>query len=122
MHLEKRKNLRYQSLANARIEGLDSGEILLKDLSIIGCRLTCPLRVDVKSGGRYEVEIIPEEVSGIGKFTITAESKWSHNSENSTEFGFAILESPKGKQFQRYVDYLAWRAETGASGEKSQDL
>jgi hypothetical protein len=28
----------------------------------------------------------------------------------SCDVGFQILESPKGKEFQRFVDYLAWRS------------
>ena len=114
MQSDKRKNFRYESQANARIEGLDCGETLLKDLSIIGCCLSSARKADVKSSGRYEIEITPEEASGIGNFTLIAESVWTHTAENSMEFGFAIRESPKGKEFQRYVDYLAWRSEARA--------
>ena len=122
MQSDKRKNERYQSQAKARIEGADCGEILLKDISIIGCCLASAVNVNVKSGNRYEIEVIPEEAADIGKFKVITESKWIHAAENSTELGFAILESPKGKQFQRYVDYLAWRSETGVSGGESSGL
>ena len=110
MPSEKRKNQRYQSEAKARIAGLDRGDAFLKDLSIIGCCLVFGMPIDVKPGTQYEIEIFPEEVSGIGIFEILAETKWIHVSDNSMELGFGILESPKGKHFQRYVDYLAWRS------------
>ena len=115
MSSEKRKKSRYQSQAKARIVGLDCGEVLLKDLSILGCRLTSDKHIEVEPSTRFEIEIIPEEIADIGKFEIIAESKWINDKENSAELGFAILESPKGRQFQRYVDYLAWRSKMASS-------
>ena len=113
---ENRKNKRYQSIAKVRINGENYGDILLKDLSITGCCLESTVNFDIKTGVRYKIEIIPEHSAGIGKFRLIAESVWIHQSGGySTEFGFFIIESPRGKLFQRYVDYLAWRSETGAS-------
>ncbi|MCL2832491.1 MAG: PilZ domain-containing protein [Treponema sp.] len=109
---ENRKNKRYRSIAKAKINGADYGEILLKDLSITGCCLESTVYIDMNPNARYKIEIIPEATAGIGKFELIAESKWIHGDGYSTEFGFSILESPKGKLFQRYVDYLAWRAES----------
>ena len=115
MLLEQRKNTRYQAHAKARVVGFDCGECLLKDISIVGCCVTSAKQVDVKSGVQYEIDITPEKDAHIGKFEILVETKRSLPMENSTELGFSILESPKGRHFQRYVDYLAWRAGTGAS-------
>jgi len=112
---ENRKNKRYRSIAKVRIDGADYGEILIKDLSITGCCLESTINIEIKNGTRYKIEIIPEEAAGIGKFELITESKWIQGGSYSTEFGFFIIESPRGKLFQRYVDYLAWRAETGAS-------
>ena len=115
LHSDKRKNQRYQSIAKALINGVDYGDILLKDLSITGCCLEGTIHIDVKPGVKQKIEIIPEAAAGIGKFELTVESVWVLNGGYSTEYGFNILESPKGSQFQRYVDYLSWRAETGAA-------
>jgi hypothetical protein len=41
------------------------------------------------------------------------ESKWIHAAGYSCEIGFSILESPKGRSFQHYVDYLSWRSAMG---------
>ena len=119
MLLEKRNKHRYPSLAKAKVIGVDCGETLLKDLSIIGCCLASAGDGEVKPGNHYKIEIIPEEAAEIGKFDIIAELKRSKHEDNTIELGFAILESPKGKQFQRYVDYLAWRSEAGLSSGES---
>ncbi|MDR2303386.1 MAG: PilZ domain-containing protein [Treponema sp.] len=112
---ENRKNLRYRTLARARIEGISGGETLLKDLSITGCCVESTMYEGIKPNTRYKIEIMPEAASNIGDFELLAESKWFRTSGYSCEIGFAILESPKGRSFQRYVDYLSWRSEAGVS-------
>ena len=109
---DNRKNKRFHSIAKAHIDGVDYGEILLKDLSITGCCLESTVYPDIKPGTRHKIEIIPENSANIQKFELTAESVWILSRGYSTEFGFFILESPKGKLFQRYVDYLTWRSKT----------
>jgi hypothetical protein len=113
---ESRKNLRYQSLARAKIEGISEVEILLKDLSITGCCVECTVYVDVIPNTRYKVVVMPETAAKIGDFEILVESKWIRTGGYSCEIGFVILESPKGRLFQRYVDYLAWRSRAGNAG------
>jgi hypothetical protein len=110
---ERRKDTRYQSLAKAIIEGSDSGEALLKDLSITGCNIESEGLPHVKTGARYKIEVFPESASNIGKFELKAELVWIENKAGPAKCGFNILKSPKGKFFQNYVDYLAWRSETG---------
>ena len=107
--MEKRINQRFQSIAKAKINGADYGELLLKDISITGCCLESTMQIELGKGIRHRIEIIPEKAAGIGKFEIVAELKWTESGGYSTDFGFSILESPKGKLFQRYVDYLTWR-------------
>ena len=107
---DKRKNERYRSLAKALIEGIPGGETFLKDISITGCCLECTVYPDIKPDVRFKIEILPETASKIGGFDLLAESKWVRMGDYSCEIGFAILESPKGKMFQRYVDYLVWRS------------
>jgi hypothetical protein len=110
---ENRRNLRYQTLAKARIEGTAEGETLLKDLSITGCCVECTTYVDIKPNTQYRIAVTPESTAGIGEFELVAESKWVRTSGYSCEIGFFILESPKGRTFQRYVDYLSWRSAMG---------
>jgi hypothetical protein len=112
---ENRKNLRYRTLARARIEGISGGETLLKDLSITGCCVESTSYVEIRLNTRYKIEVMPEAASGIGDFELLTEAKWLHAGGYSCEIGFAVLESPKGRSFQRYVDYLSWRSEAGAS-------
>jgi hypothetical protein len=46
---------------------------------------------------------------------MTAEARWIRVNVNTSEAGFMIIDSPKGKQFQNYVDYLSWRYSHGKS-------
>jgi hypothetical protein len=59
---------------------------------------------------KYTIQILPEAASEIGDFNLLAECRWLRGIGNSYEIGFMVIESPKGKQFERYVDYLAWQA------------
>jgi hypothetical protein len=108
--LDNRKNPRYRTLARARIPEVLEGENLLKDLSITGCCVECTVYADVQPGSQYQLEIEPEEASHIGSFELSVERKWVRSGGYSTEVGFSIIASPKGKQFQRYVDYLTYRS------------
>jgi hypothetical protein len=110
--LENRKNNRYRTLARVKIPGILGGESLLKDLSVTGCCVESTSYADIKPNTRYKLEIIPESVAKIGGFELSVESIWIRSGGYSCEIGFSILESPKGKLFQRYVDYLAWRSST----------
>ena len=105
-----RKNKRYHSIAKARIDKIDYGEFLLKDISITGCRLESTVTIDAKPGTEYLIEIIPEKPSNIGNFELVTKSVWIQSGGYSTEIGFNIIKSPKGKLFERYVDYLVWRS------------
>ncbi|GHT65223.1 hypothetical protein FACS1894110_06580 [Spirochaetia bacterium] len=112
---EGRKNIRYRTLARVRIHDILGEENLLKDLSVTGCCIECTSLADIQPNNQYKLEVIPEKAAKIGKFELEVEAKWVHSGAYSGEVGFAITASPKGKLFQRYVDYLSWRAETGQS-------
>jgi hypothetical protein len=96
-------------MARARIPGVFSGDGLLKDISITGCRIECTMQVDVKETANYKITLHPEDAARVGSFDLTAECKWLHPGRYSCDIGFEIKESPKGKNFQKYVDYLSWR-------------
>jgi hypothetical protein len=107
---EFRKSPRYRTLAHACIPGIMEGDNLLKDLSITGCCVESTVVVDLQPNTEYFIEIRPEVVSRIDKFKLQVERKWIRNDGYSTEVGFNIIASPKGKQFEHYIDYLAYRS------------
>ena len=114
---DQRKNIRYPALAKAVIREADEGEILLKDISVIGCRVECANYIGVINNARYKLEVIPENVSKIGAFDLTVQAKWIRTGNRACEIGFSIVESPKGKLFQRYVDYLSWQSAKGGAAD-----
>ncbi|MDR1277322.1 MAG: PilZ domain-containing protein [Treponema sp.] len=108
--LDNRKDHRYRTLAHARIPGVMEGENLLRDLSVTGCCIECTAHADLEPETQYRIEIIPESASHIGNFELTVQSKWIRSRGYASEVGFVIIASPKGKLFQRYVDYLDYRS------------
>jgi hypothetical protein len=108
---EQRKNRRFPSIARAQIPGVFAGDGLLKDISVTGCRVESTMHPDIAAAQRYTIKIIPEKNSKIGPFELVTECKWIHAKDYVCDIGFDVIESPKGKAFQRYVDYLSWRTE-----------
>ncbi|MDR2102023.1 MAG: PilZ domain-containing protein [Treponema sp.] len=90
--------------------GVFEGESLLKDISITGCCIECTMQVDVSQNSQYKLEVIPEHAAKIGKFELMVEARWVRSGQDACEIGFSIVASPKGKLFERYVDYLTWRS------------
>jgi len=107
--LDLRKNPRYPTRAKANIHGIFRGENILKDLSITGCCVECASMAILETGVHYKMTIEPERASHIGSFELLVEKKWVNSDNNLIEIGFFIVASPKGKQFQYYMDYLAYR-------------
>jgi hypothetical protein len=108
--LEKRKSIRYKTMARARIPHVLEGDNLLKDISITGCCVESTAYAEIKPESRYEIEIEPEKNSRIKNFQLSVEARWVKSSGYTGEIGFMVIASPKGRQFQRYVDYLAFRS------------
>jgi len=112
---EHRKETRYQTQAKARIEGVKEEKILLNDLSKTGCRIECPSIEELELNTRYKMEIIPEDAAKIECFSLLVESKWMKVGGVLYQVGFAIIESPKGEQFQHYEKHLSWLSSQGSS-------
>ena len=112
---EQRKDKRFSTTARVKIEEFGREEFQLKDLSITGCRIEYPLDMEIILDTQFSLKIIPEKEAKIKSFSITAEARWIMVNSTSCEAGFSIIESPKGKQFQNYVDYLSWRYSQGKS-------
>ena len=121
---DKREHIRYTTLAAAKIEKLTDGESLLIDISITGCRIECPKQSKMELNKQYQLEVIPEKEAKAGSFLLSVESKWIRTGDGTSEIGLSIIESPKGKSFQHYVDYLSWRYSKGNSmtGDKGPDF
>jgi hypothetical protein len=113
--MEQRKNSRFLSLARVTVKEFGREEFQLKDISITGCKIEYPLDTEILLNMRFSLKVIPEKEAKINSFSITAEARWVRVSINSCEAGFMITESPRGKQFQNYVDYLSWRYSQGKS-------
>jgi hypothetical protein len=107
---EKRKSIRYPTAARAVIAEISDSQALLKDLSITGCCLEYTMSVEIKPDAQYKARILPDTAAGIDAFDLLVESRWVRANDYSCEVGFAVTMSPKGREFQRYVDYLAWRS------------
>ncbi|MFA6507789.1 MAG: PilZ domain-containing protein [Treponemataceae bacterium] len=106
--IELRRNIRYVSFARARIAGLHEGEALLRDLSVTGFRLEFTAAVAFDSKTPCSITILPEDRAAVESFSLVATPEWSRAEYDTFEVGFSITASPKGKTFQRYVDYLSW--------------
>ena len=113
--VENRKNIRYESFAKIIVEGISEEGIVLKDISVTGCRVKASTYIEIKPHNQYELTIVPEESSEIDSFDLAVEAKWVGVEVDSFEFGFNIVRSPAGKQFENYVDYLSWRYSQGNS-------
>jgi len=105
---ESRRSPRYRSLAHVRIIDTEERKCLVKNISITGCCVECDDVTDIQTNTPYQLKIKPEGASHIGSFQLEVECKWIRKDPNAAELGFAITASPKGKKFQRYVDYLAY--------------
>ena len=107
---ENRKNRRYKTLAHVKIPHVLEGENLLKDISITGCCVESTAYSGIIPETQYLMDIQPESASKIRGFQLSVETKWIRSTGYTGEVGFRIIASPKGRQFQRYVDYLAYRS------------
>jgi hypothetical protein len=106
---ENRRHIRYPAFARVKLPDHLGEESLLKDISVTGCRVECTSLMNLKPNVQYSLEIIPEAAAQIDRFNLEVKSVWIRPGDYSSDLGFSIVASPKGKLFQRYVDYLAWR-------------
>jgi hypothetical protein len=104
----RRRHTRYQTYARVKLQGHMGAEIL-KDISVTGCCVECTSLADIQTETRYTLEVNPEAAARIGRFELEVDAVWVRPAGYSGEVGFNIIASPKGKLFQRYVDYLSWR-------------
>ena len=113
---ELRRCPRYPSFARARVAGFHEGDALLRDLSITGCRLEFSAAIAFSLQQRCRITVMPEDRASVEAFDLEASALWSRADYDTFEIGFTIEASPKGKSFERYVDYLAWKAGQADAG------
>jgi hypothetical protein len=106
---DHRSHTRYRSFARVKFQGIVGGDNLLKDISVTGCRVECTSLSDIQLDTPYVLEVIPEANARIGRFELEVKAVWLSPSGYSGDAGFSITASPRGKLFQRYVDYLSWQ-------------
>jgi hypothetical protein len=106
---ENRRHIRYRAFARVKFPNHVGEESILKDISVTGCCVECTALMNLKPDTHYTLEMIPESAAKIGKFNLEVKPIWIQPGDYSSDVGFSIIASPKGKLFQRYVDYLAWR-------------
>jgi hypothetical protein len=104
-----RSHTRYHTYAKVKIRGIMEHHSLLKDISVTGCRVECTSLADIQVDSPYTLEVIPELGSKIGRFELEVKAVWISTAGYSGDVGFVITASPKGRLFQRYVDYLSWK-------------
>ena len=109
---ENRKNRRFPSIAKVRLPVEYTGETLLKDISVTGCRVECTMHIDIHENSEYAITVCPEDNAGIGSFDLVVDCKWIHSGSYTCDIGFDIKKSPGKRDFERYVDYLTWRHNT----------
>jgi hypothetical protein len=107
--VDNRSHTRYQTYGKVKFRGVMEQESLLKDISVTGCRVECTSLADIQVDSTYTLEVIPEAKSRIGRFDLEVKAVWISLAGYSGDVGFIITASPKGKLFQRYVDYLSWK-------------
>jgi hypothetical protein len=108
--IDMRTSPRYNTIARARIPGVLEGDNLVKNLSITGCCMECTAFCDIKPNTQYDIVIQPEAAADIGEFDLHVECRWIRNGDYYSDVGFLVIASPKGKRFQRYVDYLTYHS------------
>jgi hypothetical protein len=109
--LENRKSARFNAKGWARVEGVQKVEISEKNISVTGCCLESAVSPEkFKINENYKLSIKPERASRAGAFDIEVKCMWVRKESSFCEFGFHIIASPSGKQFQNYVNYLSYRS------------
>jgi hypothetical protein len=106
-NLDKRRSVRYGSVAGIRIneKGFE-GEALLTDISDHGFCMESKTYVALVPEERYLIQITPEDAPGIGTFELHVEVRWARSTAPLFMAGFAIIGVTANHALQRYVDYL----------------
>jgi hypothetical protein len=104
-----RKEIRFFANALVYVAGDSSedGGAKLKDVSINGLSIQSKQFLDIAPNSPYLVIVVPEKEADIEKFKLEIESRWIRMNGDSVDSGFSIAVPFKGKELERYLEYLS---------------
>jgi hypothetical protein len=107
MSMERRKHPRFISHAQAVFE--ESGDRgNLADISVTGCLVELVPPFALRDRESRALKVYPEKDSGVSPFSLGTRVVWINEVHGVCYAGLFIEESPKGDEFQNYVDYLSY--------------
>ncbi len=106
---EQRKDVRFEDIGRVDIPALCVLPAILIDISMYGCKIRFPVKLEVEMESEYDLKITPA-IREFGSFHLIGEPAWIKKETAATEVGFKILRSPGTKTFQNYVDRLLQNA------------
>jgi hypothetical protein len=98
-----RKERRYAVNARAK---MTETELLLRDISLSGGRISSDDFLDIVPSGKYTIAIIPEMESKIGQFEVEILSKWVRMKKHGSESGFIMVVPAGGQLVEEYINFL----------------
>ncbi|MDR3144769.1 MAG: PilZ domain-containing protein [Treponema sp.] len=106
---EKRQYIRYAARGTIELTGTGELDYTLKDISIGGCCIRCPVERGVffETMREYQITVVPEPEARIEPFVLRVEPCWIGEADGFREAGCFITGYPEGKLYQRFADYLA---------------
>jgi hypothetical protein len=117
----QRNSARYSSLATIAINGGLKVSGMVKDISITGCRAEFEKCLDLDRTESYVVRIFPERESGIGAFGLHCRVAWMNTARNGCAIGFFLEKSSNLREFQSYLDFIAYAHSARRGIDRSVD-
>jgi hypothetical protein len=103
---ESRRAVRYSSMATVKINGFE-GEALIKDINANGLCMESLTYASLEVYECYVMFISPEPSFGVETFELKVKVQWLHSSAALFSTGFSIVEPPRGRAFQKYIDAVS---------------
>jgi hypothetical protein len=100
---ERRKEGRYESMVHIRIQGFD-GYALIRNINSSGFCMASKTYVALNRGEIHQMQIMPEEATGISTIELEVEVRWTRTTEKTFAAGFQILQS--NSALRAYISYL----------------
>ncbi len=105
MHVELRKNARFEHFGHVACDDLSPVVGVLDDISINGCRVHFDVPVTLSFEADYEVRLrlsrFPTE-----ELSLICHPVWSREDDGTTTIGFFILRSPDTVRLESFVAQL----------------
>lgn len=105
MHVELRKNTRFEDFGRIECEDLCPVHGVLDDISMEGCKTHFDAPVTLSFDNDYELCVrlsrFPAEA-----LVLMCHPEWSREKDGTTEIGFSILRSPDTARLESYITQL----------------